>query len=229
MDSQLDDVTSVAELLELLAAVVPCDVVSWSRVELAERRVLTHQTHPQSQAEEDGQLDDVFWAVYHEHPLCHGPGASVPVVSISDLLTRREWLNSALYAEYFRPSGMEHELSVKLSQPAGQTNVLLFDRAPGADFDERDRLVMRLLRPQLDATLRRLATASPSTGPRLTAREREVLGLVRRGLTNQAIARRLDLSAHTVRKHLENIYARLNVQSRTAAVTAYAESVSDWK
>jgi DNA-binding NarL/FixJ family response regulator len=56
-----------------------------------------------------------------------------------------------------------------------------------------------------------------------------VLGSVRKGLTNQAIARRLDLSAHTVRKHLENIYTRLNVQSRTAAVTVYAESVSDWK
>jgi DNA-binding CsgD family transcriptional regulator len=227
MVSQLDDITSVAELLEMLATVVPCDVVSWSRLDLRERRSITHRTHPESQADEDEQLDDAFWTVYDEHPLCHGRGAAVPVVSIADLLTRREWLGSALYAEYFRPSGLERELSVKLSRPAGQTNVLLFDRAPGADFDERDRLVMRLLRPQLDATLRRLA--APATVPRLTSREREVLGLVRRGLTNQAIARRLDLSAHTVRKHLENIYARLDVQSRTAAVTVYAESVSDWK
>jgi DNA-binding CsgD family transcriptional regulator len=84
---------------------------------------------------------------------------------------------------------------------------------------------MELLRPQLDATVRRLMSPAPA----LTTREREVLALVRQGLTNQVIARRLGLSAHTVRKHLENIFARLDVQSRTAAVTAYAASVSDWK
>jgi DNA-binding NarL/FixJ family response regulator len=39
------------------------------------------------------------------------------------------------------------------------------------------------------------------------------------GHTNAQIARRLSVTEGTVRKHLENIYARLHVSSRTAAVT----------
>jgi DNA-binding NarL/FixJ family response regulator len=55
--------------------------------------------------------------------------------------------------------------------------------------------------------------------PELTRRQQELLHLVAEGCTNAQIARRLGLSKGTVRKHLENIYARLQVSSRTAAVT----------
>jgi DNA-binding NarL/FixJ family response regulator len=43
--------------------------------------------------------------------------------------------------------------------------------------------------------------------------------LVAAGHTNRQIARRFGISEGTVRTHLENIYARLQVSSRTAAVT----------
>jgi len=56
---------------------------------------------------------------------------------------------------------------------------------------------------------------------RLTAREREVLSWVARGKTNVEIAELLWLAPSTVRKHLENVYAKLNVSSRTAAVTRF--------
>jgi DNA-binding CsgD family transcriptional regulator len=52
----------------------------------------------------------------------------------------------------------------------------------------------------------------------LTAREREVLAWVARGKTNAEIARVLWLAPSTVRKHLENVYAKLGVSTRTAAV-----------
>jgi DNA-binding NarL/FixJ family response regulator len=45
------------------------------------------------------------------------------------------------------------------------------------------------------------------------------MGLVAAGHTNTQIARRLGLSEGTVRTHLVNIYGRLQVSSRTAAVT----------
>ncbi|MEP7024820.1 MAG: response regulator transcription factor [Actinomycetota bacterium] len=75
-----------------------------------------------------------------------------------------------------------------------------------------------LLRPHLhqaylDAERRREGT------PQLTPRHWDVLRLVAAGHTNTQIARRLGLAEPTVRKHLENIYARLQVSSRTAAVT----------
>jgi DNA-binding NarL/FixJ family response regulator len=54
--------------------------------------------------------------------------------------------------------------------------------------------------------------------PELTDREREVLDLVARGLTNAEIARRLVLSAKTVRNHVSNVFAKLQVAGRAEAV-----------
>jgi DNA-binding CsgD family transcriptional regulator len=57
--------------------------------------------------------------------------------------------------------------------------------------------------------------------PALTAREREVLAWVARGKTNPEIAELLWLAPSTVRKHLENVYAKLGVSTRTAAVARF--------
>lgn len=64
------------------------------------------------------------------------------------------------------------------------------------------------------------AAAAPDTRafPSLTHREREILDLVARGLTNPAIAARLVLSEKTVRNHVSNVFAKLHVTDRAAAV-----------
>ena len=59
--------------------------------------------------------------------------------------------------------------------------------------------------------------------PRLTAREQEILDLVAEGRTNAEIAERLWVSFRTVKKHLDNIYAKLGVHTRTAAATFVRE------
>jgi len=62
----------------------------------------------------------------------------------------------------------------------------------------------------------RAAGATPF--PELTDREREVLDLVARGLTNAEIARRLVVSDKTVRNHVSNVFAKLHVAGRAEAV-----------
>ena len=62
--------------------------------------------------------------------------------------------------------------------------------------------------------------ARPTLNNELTEREREVLGLAARGRTNKQIGYDLTISDRTVQNHLANIYGKLNVQSRTEAVTA---------
>ncbi len=57
-------------------------------------------------------------------------------------------------------------------------------------------------------------------GLTITARERDVLVLLVSGLTNRQIAARLGVSQHTVHRHVANVFAKLGVSSRTAAVTA---------
>lgn len=61
-------------------------------------------------------------------------------------------------------------------------------------------------------------SASTSPFPQLTEREAEVLGLLASGLDNAVIARRLGVSAKTIRNHISNIITKLHVSDRTAAI-----------
>jgi DNA-binding CsgD family transcriptional regulator len=65
-----------------------------------------------------------------------------------------------------------------------------------------------------DSVVRSLARPAE---PRVTRREREVLGLLADGLTNRQIAARLVVSEHTVHRHVTNILRKLELPSRTAA------------
>jgi DNA-binding CsgD family transcriptional regulator len=64
-----------------------------------------------------------------------------------------------------------------------------------------------------------LLSERPSCEALLTARERDVMRCVEDGLSNAEIARELWIQSTTVRKHLENIFAKLGVRSRTAALS----------
>jgi DNA-binding NarL/FixJ family response regulator len=63
--------------------------------------------------------------------------------------------------------------------------------------------------------------ATPRAARGLTAREVQVLRLVAAGKSNRAIAAELGISEHTVARHVQNIFAKLDVSSRSAA-TAFA-------
>lgn len=64
------------------------------------------------------------------------------------------------------------------------------------------------------------ATATPLPAlPALTARQREILGLMANGMGNAEIAARLGISLSTVKYHLHNILAELEVEDRAAAAT----------
>ena len=57
----------------------------------------------------------------------------------------------------------------------------------------------------------------------LTPRELEVLAALAEGITNKAIARRLDISLHTVKFHVESVFRKLGARTRTEAVAKASE------
>ena len=57
----------------------------------------------------------------------------------------------------------------------------------------------------------------------LTPRELEVLKAIADGDTNKAIARRLDISLHTVKFHVESVFRKLGARTRTEAVAKASE------
>jgi DNA-binding CsgD family transcriptional regulator len=106
-----------------------------------------------------------------------------------------------LYAQAIRAGGDEEGAALEL-------------RAALAAFERLGA------RPDV-ATTSRLLEGSEALPAGLTAREAEVLRLVAAGKTNRDIAVELVISEHTVARHLQNIFAKLDVSSRSAA-TAFA-------
>jgi DNA-binding NarL/FixJ family response regulator len=58
----------------------------------------------------------------------------------------------------------------------------------------------------------------------LTAREREVLDLIARGLDNAQIAKSLGLSEKTVRNHINSIFGKLGAQNRAQSIVRAREA-----
>ncbi|MGW4102534.1 response regulator [Streptomyces sp. NPDC004976] len=104
---------------------------------------------------------------------------------------------------------------------AGATGYLLKD-APREELFTGVRAAARGRTVLSPAVASRLVSAvrtpvAPGDEP-LSAREREVLGLVARGTSNREIARELFISEATVKTHLSHIYAKLGARDRAAAV-----------
>ncbi|WP_202304474.1 LuxR C-terminal-related transcriptional regulator [Mesorhizobium sp. L-8-3] len=87
------------------------------------------------------------------------------------------------------------------------------------EFDAAENIFEELgAAPDLARILELRAGSTAAGADNLTARERQVLALVADGGTNREIARQLRLSPKTVNRHVENIFNKLGVSSRAAAV-----------
>jgi DNA-binding CsgD family transcriptional regulator len=213
-------------LLADLLSLIRCDGVNFFGMDTGQQTFWFDQQVP---PDNDGVGVDVqvFWENYRGSDFCTycaRSGDLRSVTKLSDFYSARRWHSTALYSDYFRLWGTERALLMVLpagpASGSGRTVRLEFcrDERGAPDFSERDRALLALLRPHLhqaylDAERRRHSTST------LTPRQRELLHLVAAGHTNAQIARRLGVSDGTVRIHLQNIYARLQVPSRTAAVT----------
>ena len=186
---------------------------------------------------------DVYPQVRQDDPLPGGAPRGSPLphrewfgrtLAISDFLSDREFRRRGLYSEVCQPLGVRAVMKVFLPTGAATGASLVFETIR-TRFTETDRLTLERLVPHL-AQLRRNALARrtypaliDSTAAarmrllRLTPRERVVLARAAAGETNTAIAAALFISPGTVRKHLEHIYDKVEVRTRTEAAAIYAQ------
>jgi DNA-binding CsgD family transcriptional regulator len=294
-------------ILEQLGKLVTADRVGYCEQDRVRKRVRFGASRP---GDEPWEADVSYWDIAAEHPVCayHNTG-DFRALKLSDFLTLKELQRTHIYAVWFHPGNVEHELNVAIPSPPWHTKTFLFGRQR-RDFTERDRVVLDLLQPHFARlwraaqTRRRLRDAmrgldwasdedargvillaadghidfaspaagrlvreyfaaapeadlppalaqwlesgSPTLARRLdkrqltvdrsgdallleetrdqlglTPRERQILAWVARGKTNPEIAEILWVAPSTVRKHLENIYAKLSVRTRTEAATRF--------
>ncbi len=212
--------------LGALRRLVPCDSVVWNELDRIGERHLNFV----AEADLDDGLEPAitYWEARADHPLCHYHESTGDwrAYRLCDFVTPRELERRRIYEEWIRPTGQTPLITVGLDAPLSHTKVFLFSRPTGPEFDERDCLVLNVLRPYF--AMRYEAARAQGQGVDeqapscrvLTGREREILDLVAEGKTNCQIAEQLWISAGTVRRHLENTFAKLGVHTRTAAVRA---------
>ena len=161
---------------------------------------------------------------FHEHPLVrahgHNPGATTQ--RISDLVSPRAFRRSVLFDEYYRAIRIDHAMAVPIHVDRKLLVSFVFNRAKFG-FSEAERDALELIRPHL-GHLYRLCGAlgrsgwAPAAAWQLTPREQEVLRWLSAGKTDRDIGEILGIGVRTVHKHLQRIYEKLGVETRTAAV-----------
>jgi RNA polymerase sigma factor (sigma-70 family) len=88
------------------------------------------------------------------------------------------------------------------------------------------KITSKIKKPQKKMTATQAPAASNAGSElvrQLSAREREILTLLARGLSNKEIGVQLGLSPFTIRNHLARIFEKLQVRSRTEAAVAYLQ------
>jgi DNA-binding CsgD family transcriptional regulator len=213
-----------SELLATLARVFPCDVLVFNdfqiglREEASGRPTVTCTAAPPIEPREalTPALLTSFLVHMSEHPLIalHATGDQC-AHRLSDVTSMRQFRRGALYGEFFRPADIGYQLTLGLGGARRHLIGVWINRTD-RDFTDEELLLAELLRPRLQVA--ELSVSRSVARATLTAREREVLDIVAAGAPNAAVAEALVISPGTVKKHLDNIYAKLGVGSRTAAV-----------
>lgn len=283
------------EACDALLRLIPAEASGWNEIDLRTGgvRVLT------SPRDYFPEHDETLAALVHENPLTETERTGGKAHTISDLIGVREYHRRQIYADLYRPLGVEDQLGT-LVQVDHQAIVGIVLNRGARTFTRADRTLLDLVRSHLSAAYRGILAredarerhaaaervlelqgqgvavldrdgtvlaASPLHGrwfrpgeapapgtyvrdhaelvvrrvegdpallllderrlvpdPErvrelgLTRREAQVVALAARGLTNPQIAAELVLAERTVHKHFENVFGKLGVHSRRAAV-----------
>jgi DNA-binding CsgD family transcriptional regulator len=222
-----------------LARLIPSDIITYNEVDPKARRATALEEPagaiPAASVATLGRLA-------HEHPLIthYAQTRESQPLRISDFLSLTQFRKLDLHNELFRPLRVNYQLAVTIPSPPELVIGITFNRSQ-KDFSERDRALLTAIRPHLvqahrnaaqRATLqqraetaeRALWSAPSASLATLTSREHEVLVLMADGKTNLQIADLLLLSPRTVQKHLEHVYDKLGVRTRTAAAMKLSQA-----
>ncbi|MFE9934355.1 response regulator [Streptomyces sp. NPDC005533] len=145
-----------------------------------------------------------------------GPGPGMHGSEATALITARPGSPRVLVLTTY-----DTDADILAAVEAGASGYLLKD-APPEELAAAVRTAAAGQSALAPAVALRLMDRMRTPAEALTKRELEVLQLVADGLSNQQISKRLFLSQATVKSHLVHVYAKLGVDSRTAAVAAAA-------
>lgn len=141
---------------------------------------------------------------------------STSPLAISDFLSWRTFSRLEIYQHICRANHTADSFRVYLPPTSTTARFFFFD-VQRRGFRAHQRALLELLRPHLALRRRRWESAIDPRLRGLTRREAQILEAVAVGATNGQVAERFSISPHTVRTHLEHIFEKLHVRTRTEA------------
>jgi DNA-binding CsgD family transcriptional regulator len=150
----------------------------------------------------------------------HTQGGEEQPLRISDVLSQRQYRALPIYLDLFHHLEIEHQVAFSVPIDAATQICVVVNRS-GRDFSTPEIESLAALRRVLSAAVTPFASPAASRTADLTPREEAVLALVAAGLSNRAVGPRLGVSQRTVDKHLEHIFAKLEVTNRTHAASEW--------
>jgi DNA-binding CsgD family transcriptional regulator len=219
----LDQSTAQDYIVRELSKLVVADCVLYRVLDANVGHMVTVATEPQVQASQDTQagLWDALIA-RHEHPVvAHwNETGKHEAIRMSDLIGESALQRRQIYDQFWRPYAIKRTMGARVQLSSRYRVDLGFYRT-GSDFSGRDVGVVESARFHIRQIVERadsagLVTASISS-LQVSRREADILALVARGRTNPEIALALFLAPGTVKKHLDHVYRKLGIRTRTEA------------
>ncbi len=231
-----------AHLFAVLAALLPGTVSSIDSVDQATGRAESHVSPDAVAPGKHASIQQAVVQYLWQHPLLTHIGKDPCLVAqTTECISQRQFRRTDLYHHVFRPVEIEYQIVGGLAWPGRQAGFTV-NRDRTLAFSAREVELVRLLRPhverayaaarQLDALRQRLeartAARVPTAGVHarllargLTGREVEVLHWMAEGKRDGEIAIILGISVRTVNRHAAHLFAKLGVETRTAAAALF--------
>jgi DNA-binding CsgD family transcriptional regulator len=151
------------------------------------------------------------------------------LVTLDEAVPPRALVHSTYYRDFLRPLGVRHEVELLLRDAGRVVGGISLLRGPRArPFAARELALLAAARPFVELAFV-LGRDGAGPLPGLTPREAEIVRLVGAGERNADIARSLGIALPTVKTHLEHVFAKLGVRSRTRLVARLLGPASSFR
>lgn len=149
----------------------------------------------------------------------------------SDLVNGMAAKDSVIYQNWIHPMGMEYVCgNIIAEKDISYGTITLLRKKEMDDFTDEEMFIFRLLTQQLSAWFASNTKIVPGKygalmeqehAALLTEREKVIVGLICEGYSTRKISEMLTITYETARKHIANIYGKLNINSRVELVRIF--------
>jgi len=173
-------------------------------------------------------LSDESVQRYRDHYQFHDPitfEMRKRVCSVaSEVMPDREFCKTDYYLGHMEPEGLRYGINLYMfDQGKDIGDIRIWRSRANENFGQRDKQILQLLQPYLQRSI----VKQTQTGLEiscLTNREKEIVQLVSKGLTDREIASCLGIGFSTVRTHLNKSLEKLDCANRAELAARYGQS-----